>query len=318
MRRFFTKKIIIITVIVLAVIAGIVLKVSNGGSKQKVTVVRADLKEVVSATGKVKPFESVDLGFDKSGRIRSVNAEVGSEVKKGDVLAAIDAGDTEADLAKARALLNQETLKLADLKGTAPITYNDALKNLDAAVKNAFASSDDAIRNKADQFFKNTVQNPQFEVSIISGNYVNYFDVPSDAKLEINSERKRIEALLVEWQMNLSNSSDVVRKSDLALSDLRIISTFLDKMASAINNFVPGEFTYEATVNSYKSTIASARSEVLDAISSVVTAKDKLNEAPSLSSGGEFGTVSIQEAKVREAQHKRGQDGQRHEHAEQE
>src|SRR3989344_2177386 len=56
---------------------------------ESVTVARGTVVREVSVTGKVKPSESVELGFDRSGRITKVSAKVGARVSPGQVLAQI-------------------------------------------------------------------------------------------------------------------------------------------------------------------------------------------------------------------------------------
>jgi len=91
-------------------------------------------------------------------------------------------------------------------------------------------------------------------------------------------------------------------EADLVINDLNTVSIFLDKVALAVNTFSPVEYAYETTVSGYKTAISSARGEVSDAISSIVTAKDKVTTAPTVGEGGQFESVLIQEAKVRQAQ----------------
>lgn len=304
LKNFFSKKIVIYTGLGIAVIAIIGVLVNNGNGMQTTAAIRSNIVQEVASTGKVKPNQSVNLGFDKSGRVANVYLEVGDFVKAGQVIATLESGEISADLNKARASLDEAKIKLREIKSTAPISYNDASRNLDAAVKEGFADADNAIRNRADQFFTNIPNNPQFEISIISGGFTHYFNVPSDMALEINNSRIKVESVLNDWQKRISNlnSSNLVSEADKAISDLNTISDFLDKTAAAVNTFSPAEYAYETTVNTYKSTISSARSEVSGAISAIVTAKDKLTSAPTLGEGGQFESVLTQEAKVSQAQ----------------
>lgn len=302
---FFSKKTLIYSgfgAVLLIVI--IIIGLSRGGSKQTITITRADIIQEVAITGKAKPNQSVNLGFDESGRVANVYAQVGDMVKRGQIIATLESGEISANLAKARASLEEENITLRETKNTSPISYNDAYKNLDAAIKGGFADADDAIRNKADQFFKNSVTNPQFEISITSGNFVHYFDVSSSIALDLNNTRKEIETILVNWQkrtLNL-NQSNIATEVDASINDLNTISDFLDRVAAAVNTFISVSYTYDTTVSNYKTAISSARSEVSDAISSIVTAKDKLNTAPTLGAGGQFEDVLTQEAKVSQAE----------------
>jgi HlyD family secretion protein len=301
---FLSKKVLIYVGIGLVVIVAIIIKFSDGNGKQTATVIRTDITQEIAATGKIKPNQSVNLGFDQSGRVANIRASIGEVIESGQIIASLESGEILANLAKARASLLEENIKLGEVKSTAPISYNDAYKNLDAAIKEGFADADNAIRNRADQFFKNTTANPQFEISITSGNFTHYFNVPSGLTAEINNGRKDVESILTDWQKRISslNSSNLVSEANKAISDLNIISDFLDKIAGAVNTFTSAEYAYETTVSNYKTTISGARSEVSGAISAVVTAKDKLNAAPILGQNGEFGDIQVQEAAVSQAQ----------------
>ena len=54
------------------------------------TVQRADLEDVVSSLGKLEPATYVDVGAQVSGQIQVLHVELGSHVKKGDLVAEID------------------------------------------------------------------------------------------------------------------------------------------------------------------------------------------------------------------------------------
>lgn len=301
---FLSKKVLIYGTLGVLVIAVGVFIFKDGKNKQMVYVTRGDIFQEVAATGKVKPNQSVNLGFDKSGRVANVYNYIGERVKRGGIIAMLESGEIVADLAKAKASLLEENIKLRELKSTAPISYNDASKNLDAAIKKGFSEADNAVRNKADQFFKNIPDNPQFGVSITPGNFSHYFNVSTDFAIDINSRRKNIETVLNNWQKRIldNNSADLISEADQTIVDLNTISIFLDKMASAVNTFTSADYAYDTTVSNYKTTISSARSDVSSAISDIVTAKDKFNTAPTLGQGGEFENVLTQEAKVSQAE----------------
>jgi HlyD family secretion protein len=299
---FLSKKYVIIGLAIVVTCSFFIVRNGKNG-KQAATAQIGDIVQEVTAAGKVKPNQSVELGFDKSGRVSRVNFSVGEVVPKGAVVASLETASENADLAKAKALLEEELINLRELKSTAPISFADAQKNLDASIREGFASADDAIRNKADQFFTNNTSNPKFEVTFTDGNYVHYFDIPTEISLSVSNERKDVEKILKDWQISLGaiNGENIVSVADKSITDLKKILSFLDKVAGAINTFTPAEYSYLSTVNTYKTTAASARTQVSSAISSLVTAKDKFNSAPLLGETGEFEDVLAQEAKVSQA-----------------
>lgn len=64
---------------------------------------RADLTVEVSATGTLQPLTQVDISSELSGIVRSVSANENQEVKKGDVLAALDTSKLEVQIERAKA-----------------------------------------------------------------------------------------------------------------------------------------------------------------------------------------------------------------------
>lgn len=68
-----------------------------------VAAARADLTVQVSATGKLQPLTQVDISSELSGVVRSVAANENQQVKKGDVLAALDTSRLEAQIERAQA-----------------------------------------------------------------------------------------------------------------------------------------------------------------------------------------------------------------------
>lgn len=88
-------------------------------------VTRADIEDVVTATGMLQPRDYVDVGAQVSGQLKKIHVEVGSEVKSGELLAEIDpivlqsrVDATRAQLRNLRAQLmeRESDLKLAELQ----------------------------------------------------------------------------------------------------------------------------------------------------------------------------------------------------------
>jgi macrolide-specific efflux system membrane fusion protein len=64
---------------------------SDRGSPQATAgVQRGDLEDTVSATGTLQPRDYVDVGTQVSGQVKKLHVEIGSSVKKGQLLAEID------------------------------------------------------------------------------------------------------------------------------------------------------------------------------------------------------------------------------------
>src|SRR3989344_480167 len=133
--------------------------------------------ETVTVTGKVKPSESVNLGFDRGGRITRVPAKVGDRVLPGQKLVEIYNADLMSELQEAEAGLKSEEAELEELKkGTrledikiSEAKFEDARQSVFDYIQDSYTKADDAIHNKVDQFFSNPRSpNPQLNFSTFS------------------------------------------------------------------------------------------------------------------------------------------------------
>ncbi len=174
MKNLFKNKIFIFFS-VLAII-GFFIFIFSGEKKElpyeSAKVERGGVVQEVSVTGNVKAKENVDLAFEISGKIASVDVSVGDKVKKGDRLASLDSSEIDANFAQAlagveaaKAMLKQyeaayaaENAKLAELKEGARL---EDIQLSETRVLNARKTLSDAsvkldnIKEKAENDLKN-------------------------------------------------------------------------------------------------------------------------------------------------------------------
>lgn len=79
-------------------------------------VVKADIQNLVTATGILQPHDYVDVGAQVSGQLKKLYVEVGSKVTAGDLLAEIDATVYKARVDGTRAQLTNQKAQLEDRK----------------------------------------------------------------------------------------------------------------------------------------------------------------------------------------------------------
>src|SRR5262249_55317906 len=114
-----------LVVLVIAVASvGAIIK-ARSGSEQKTTyktakVERGDVVSSVSATGVIQPLTTVEVKSNVGGRINLLTVDVGSRVKKDQVIAQIDPTDpkTQLDQAVARMDASKAKLRQAELNWT--------------------------------------------------------------------------------------------------------------------------------------------------------------------------------------------------------
>src|SRR4051812_2814994 len=72
------------------------------------TVEHGDIEDLVTATGSLQPRDYVDVGAQVSGQIKRINVQIGDEVKDGQLLAEIDATQSQARVEANRANLRAQ------------------------------------------------------------------------------------------------------------------------------------------------------------------------------------------------------------------
>lgn len=286
-------------IIVVAIFGYLYLGNSKINGQDIVVAKRADLTQVVSLSGKIKPVEEINLGFEKAGKISSVGVNVGDKVSKGDVLAMEENADLFADLEQAKAVVRKEESKLAELyNGTrkeeialdeskvekAKIDLTESRKNLEDSIRSAYTKSDDVVGNTVDQFFQNPKNNAaQFSVTLNDGGTIIYFDVEFNLKFDINNKRIKMEGTLNDWNGWIkeidSSSNGLDKYTDEARKNLNEVKSLLDKLAEAVNSFKSHSFKYETTVSSYKSSISGARTVIDSAIDSLATSDQNMKSS---------------------------------------
>lgn len=291
MKKIFKKRnIAIIAIIIIILIAAVYayFKTTSVPSYNFIIAKQTDLVYEVSAIGKVKPAESVDLAFEKSGRITGINAAVGNKVSAGMLLAVIDSSELAAQLAQAEAGLKSEKAKLEELRigpkleeikvqeikiENAKISLEDAKRNALNQLNDAYTKSDDAVRNKTDQIFDNPkTSNPQLKFLTNDSGLDNY----------LRFERLVVEDLLKSWKLSLDQliiTNNFPSNIDLSRKNLNEIKTFLEKSALAVNNLTPSSGLTQSTIDSWKSDISTARTNISSAINNVSSADEKFRTA---------------------------------------
>ena len=278
-------------VVVGAIVLGIALFVvsrGNPSADEFVIVDRGVIFQKVTVTGKVKAIDHAVLGLEKSGRVSWIGVAVGDSVYAGELLLSIENGDLAADLDQAHANVKKEQAKLLALtRGTRPeeiaveeskvesaaIALEDARRGLLDVVVEAYTKSDDAVRNKIDQFFSN----PRFPNAELN------FRV-ADGQLESDIEVNRValESALVLWEKDvrlLSTQDDLSGALATAKKNLEAIRLFLEKTSLAVNGLTANAALTQATIDTYKSSVFTARTNINTAISGITAAEEKFRSA---------------------------------------
>ncbi|MFA6445958.1 MAG: efflux RND transporter periplasmic adaptor subunit [Candidatus Paceibacterota bacterium] len=287
-KTYITKHKIISSVVLIAIIIiGIYLFSRNGKVTYTTSVVATTtLKEEVSVTGKVQASDSVNLAFERTGSVSFINAEVGDRVYRGQTIIALSNADLVADVAQKEASVKQAEAKLAELeRGARPeelviseiqvtsakTNVGEAERSLADAISDAYLKSDDAIRNKVDQFFTNPrTANPQL-----------IFQTDFQLESDIEQGRVVVEQILVNWLTKQSASVTYIDKGNTASKDVVVIQSFLDKVAFAVNGLAPSSNITQTSIDTWKAAVSLARTNVNSSASGLTNALDSLKTAQS-------------------------------------
>ncbi len=281
----------VISSIVLLVVLFVAYKVFAGGEvkSELYTVKKSDITQKVIVNGKTNPVNTVDLGFDVSGRVRQVYTKVGSRVTVGKALVSLENSELYASSLKAKANLASEEARLEEIKkGTRPeeISISETeVANAQVALVDAQNSLKDKvidiITNSVDQLFSNPhTATPQINLQVTD----------SQLKSDINNERVQIESIILNWQAD---------KIDVNVPK---ISSFLDKVAVAVNAQTQNPNLSQATVDGYKAAISGAKATLISSKESLNGARSSLALAQKnlalKKSGSTPEAIRSQEAKV--------------------
>ena len=243
----------------------------GGGVSQTVTVEKGSVVSEVSVTGTVKPVQSLDMGFIQGGRIAQINVNVGDKVYAGESLAHLDNADLAAQLAEAKANVSVQQAKLDQLlSGTRPeslkVTQSQLAKakvdlasdymNVVNVLNDAYAKTDDAVRNQIDAFFTDdNTDSPQLTFPV------------SDSQTKIDSEwdrvltRRELSAWMTELQGLTANSDPAVLDAAMsnAQNHIDVARTLFNRLADALQSSIGLSST---TLSTYKSSLNTARTNI--------------------------------------------------------
>lgn len=282
-RRYFWNKYVIIGLVVLIIVAYFVFFSGKKPAKlEYVTVAVGNVMEKVSVTGKISPVEKGDLAFQKGGVVKIINVEVGSRIRKGDIIAALDDAGDKAALASAQA-------KLADLSrglnapemaaekskvAAASVALGNAKQEALNAARNGYVLAQSAVNNYADNLFTNPQSPyPTIRVRTQSGPEEN----------TINYARVTVNDALVKWKSNLDlNVSLDMASVLLDQSNVHIgtIKSFMSSLSTIVSNLSTGNSGLsQSDINDDVLSMNTGLSNLNQAISSITGAKTALENA---------------------------------------
>lgn len=271
------------------VIVGLFFYVSRDKTKPVLSteVKRDTIREEVTVTGTVKAKEAVTLAFEKTGKVRQINVEVGDITTQGNLLMALENGvesssveDAEAKLASKQANYNNlkaggspEAVRLKETglaKTVADLAADEAsVKNI---ILDAFNKADNAVRRQADTIFSNP-SSASPKLNFGSGN--------QQAAVDAESARFNIEKLLNDFRQLMQGNFASYEENEKVLAEtkkyLTAVNDFLIKTSRALDTALTlSESTLAAdkdALNTARTNINTAMTNVTDATQTIATQK---------------------------------------------
>lgn len=278
--RFFKKRYIISAIVILVVIG--IIMASRSRSKpviETAAVVRGDVVEKVSVTGKISATEKAELAFEKGGVLTRVYVKVGDQVSRGTLIASLDTADTAASLASAQAKLDDMTRKLRPEElqvekarvDTASAARSNAEADMMNALRDGYVKAQGAVVNSADILFTN----PQSANPTIK--------VPTQAasiEMAINTARVSVTDVLNSWKGDLITATSSIGIDTIVSRSHRYVNTlksFMDGLSSIVNYLNPSNSGLsQTTINTYVSNVTTAQAGLNQAINSITAAETAL------------------------------------------
>jgi len=253
-RRFFTKKRIIWTVIILAIIIGAWYQLSKGKDTtsgiQTTVVSRQDLKQTVLTTGQVVSQTTLSLSFQGSGVVDKVNVAASDHVKAGDVLAMLNSANAQAALTSAQGALAQAEANYQKvLAGSSREQINVSQKSVDAA-RVAYNNAISQLAN-----IKQTTD------ATISQDQKTLDDLQSP---DTQADNKR-SAIITVIANQLAGVKSALDKENQILNDNNLKNTFSITDSASLVNFKNANQLVQPLLNTANSSLAAAASFKSDA-----------------------------------------------------
>jgi multidrug efflux pump subunit AcrA (membrane-fusion protein) len=245
MKNFISKakkySLLVVIIIVIAA-ASYFLWFKNGGTTAEIlTVAKADFLQTVSVSGKVAPAKSVELGFNKSGRISQVPVIVGQSVSAGQLIAELDSRNEVLALDNAK-------IDLKKMLESSNLSNKDSLSKDD---ETSLAGVDKAYIEMADIFDGLNIILNNYQISTYKNNLTNdtsraYYD---SAQTSYYKARRSYDLLLANYR-KLERPLTKTQIAKLAEDTYELVQS-LSRAVNDTNTFV--SFVYNDLSESSRS-----------------------------------------------------------------
>ncbi|MFA6475905.1 MAG: efflux RND transporter periplasmic adaptor subunit [Candidatus Paceibacterota bacterium] len=284
MKNFISKakkySLFIIVIIIVAVIAYYFIWYKNGnGQPEIITVAPTDFLQTVSVSGKVIPAKSVELGFNKSGKISQVPVIVGQSVSAGQLLAELDSRNEVLALDNAKIDL-KKMLESSNLSNQNSLSKDDetSLAGVDKAyieMSDIFDGLNSILNNYQVSTYKNNLINDSAK-SYYNSAQTSYYQARRSYDLLLADYRK-LERPLTKTQIAklAEDTYGLVQSLSRAVNDTNTFVSFVyndfdeSSRSSDLSIDKNNLSTWRLTLNELIPTLSSNRNDLKDSTLSI-------------------------------------------------
>lgn len=291
-----TKK-IILAIIIIALLGGGVYFGFFRKEKTAFTlaeVVRGNIAQEVSETGKVIKGEEVNLSFKTAGRIEKIYPKVGDQVKSGEVLVKLDTSDLEIQLQEAKAAFSVAQAKLNKLLAGSSIEEIQIAKTSVANAKIALESARQNLKDIQALAEENLSSDYEDGLNILDDAYLKsynafnvvaliqrtYFTSNDQKSIEVKENKDIIEKALSKVRVSL----DTVKKADPKEEDIDVALSETSKTVEEISpalkiiREICEEQIYRNIVSSTdKTSLDNQRANIITSLSNLVNSQQTIS-----------------------------------------
>ncbi len=229
--------------------------------KRQVTIIRVgdlSMAEPLSLVGDIRAAKEALVAADASGAVSGVYRSLGDFVGAGTIIAELKNDIQKATVAQA--LVAVEKAKSGAAiggigVGNAESAFNAALEGARTITESAYATVNDSVRKKTDQFFSNPESNaPRF--------------IPSSSNSQIvgNAENKRLgmQAILSRHEHGgaLLDDTTLLAELTMLVAETGLVRDFLTDSIAALNNAITTSAVSDSAIAGYRTDASAALSNI--------------------------------------------------------
>lgn len=279
--RWYGKHVVLGVAASILILSVVALAIIFGSGASEVTTIDEDTKPQVTVSsiralgstsgftvvGTVNAVREAQLQAESSGRITSVNVELGDTVRAGTILATIENSSESA------ALLQAEGAYEAALAGSlqSDVSLDEAKAGARNVYRDTFSTADSIVRNTIDMWYSN------------SGSVITGFRIAGSGRApEFIATRKELDQKLSTWSLNVTQNLDEKTEEAMleeAESTITAISNLAVSLAPLLSDEDISELLTDDEFLSYTTSLATARASLDDALTTISRARQTLEQA---------------------------------------